>query len=541
MLSKLKKNFTSVTIAVFFVSIIFTNCSSKTKATPSSNDTIPKEVTKDIGIKGSFSAQTKITFDSVLIKSFLDSFPKFKTFEKDITNFYKGRNYAYAWYDDSGMIETATNLYNRIENISDEGVSNVVPYKTDFTTLMETEEGDDSISPTIELMLTSQYLAYAKKVWEGLSEKQLLSIDWLLPRKKLTSQQLLDSLVSGNNILENTPVFRQYNLLKEYLKKYKLIQAKGELVTIKADKKTYQLHDSSSIILAIRERLFLLGDLAANNQSALFDTELQNGVKSFERRFGYKEDGVVNTPLLAEMNYPIEKRIEEVILNMERSRWIPVQLNNNYLVVNIPEYKLHVYENDSLAFSMNVVVGKDQHKTVIFNGEMKYVVFSPYWNIPASILKKETLPAIKRNPNYLAKHNMEWNGGNVRQKPGPNNSLGLVKFLFPNTHSIYLHDSPAKSLFNEDKRAFSHGCIRLAEPKKLAQYLLRNDRKWTEEKIKTAMNSKTEQYVTLKDTVPVFIAYFTAWVDKEGKINFRNDVYNRDSRLAKMIMENPGL
>ena len=541
MLSSIKKIFTSVSILVFFVSIIFTDCNNKKETTLSVNDTIPKASVKDIGIKGSFSTQTKITFDSGLIKSFLDSFPKFKTFEKDITNFYKGRNYAYAWYDDSGMIEPATNLYNRIQNIADEGVSHPVPYKTDFTTLMETEEGSDSISTLIELMLTSQYLAYAKNVWQGLDEKQLLALDWFLPRKKITSQQLLDSLVSGNNILENTPVFRQYNLLKEYLNKYKLIQAKGESVVIKADKKTYQLHDSSAIILAIRERLFLLGDLAANNQSAIFDTELQNGVKSFERRFGYKEDGIINTLLLAEMNYPIEKRIEEIILNMERSRWIPVQLNKNYLVVNIPEYKLHVYENDSLAFSMNVVVGKDQHKTVIFNGEMKYIVFSPYWNIPASILKNETLPAIKRNPNYLAKHNMEWNGGNVRQKPGPNNSLGLVKFLFPNTHSIYLHDSPAKSLFNEDKRAFSHGCIRLAEPKKLAQYLLRNYPKWTEEKITAAMNGKIEQYVTLKDTVPVFIAYFTAWVDQEGKINFRNDVYNRDSRLAKMIMENPGL
>ncbi len=541
MLSKLKKILTSVTIASFFVSIIFTDCNGKTKGTQSTNNTIPKDATKDIGIKGSFSTQTKITFDSGLIKSFLDSFPKFKTFQKDISSFYKGRNYVYAWYDDSGMIEPANNLYNRIQNIADEGVSHPVPYKTDFTTLMETEEESDSISILVELMLTSQYLAYAKNVWQGLDEKQLLALDWFLPRKKITSQQLLDSLVSGNNILENTPVFRQYNLLKEYLNKYKLIQVKGEPVVIKVDKKTYQLHDSSAIILAIRERLFLLGDLAANNQSAIFDTELQNGVKSFERRFGYKEDGIVNTPLLAEMNHPVEKRIEEIILNMERSRWIPVQLNKNYLVVNIPEYKLHVYENDSMTFSMNVVVGKGQHKTVIFNGEMKYVVFSPYWNIPASILKNETLPAIKRNPNYLATHNMEWNGGNVRQKPGPNNSLGLVKFLFPNTHSIYLHDSPAKSLFNEDKRAFSHGCIRLAEPKKLAQYLLRKDPKWTEEKITAAMNSKTEQYVILKDTVPVFIAYFTAWVDKEGKINFRNDVYNRDSRLAKMIMENPGL
>jgi murein L,D-transpeptidase YcbB/YkuD len=136
---------------------------------------------------------------------------------------------------------------------------------------------------------------------------------------------------------------------------------------------------------------------------------------------------------------------------------------------------------------------------------------------------------------------MEWNGGSVRQKPGPNNSLGLVKFLFPNSHSIYLHDSPAKSLFNEDKRAFSHGCIRLAEPKKLAKYLLRNDPNWDEAKITTAMNKKVEQYVTLKNTIPVFIAYFTAWVDRQGKLNFRNDVYKRDSRLAKLILENPEL
>jgi L,D-transpeptidase YcbB len=541
MLFMLKKNSTSVYSVLFFVSIIFTNCNNTTNTTLPTKDSIPKNTTKEIGIKGSFSNQTKITFDSAIIKSFLDSFPKFKTFEKDITGFYKGRNYAYAWYDDSGMIEPATNLYNLIQNISDEGIPDVVPYKANFTTLMETEEGSDAISPTIELMLTSQYLAYAKNVWQGLNEKQLLSIDWFLPRKKITSQQLLDSLVSGNNILENSPVFRQYNLLKEYLKKYNAIKAKGELVSIKADKKTYQLTDSSAVILAIRERLFLLGDLAANNQSGIFDTTLQDGVKSFERRLGYIEDGIVNNALIAEMNFPIEKRIEQIIVNMERSRWIPLQLSNNYLVVNIPEYKLHVYENDSLVFDINVVVGKDQHKTVIFNGDMKYIVFSPYWNIPASILKNETLPAIKRNPNYLASHNMEWNGGNVRQKPGPNNSLGLVKFLFPNTHSIYLHDSPAKSLFNENKRAFSHGCIRVAEPKKLAQYLLRNDPNWNDEKITAAMNSRKEQYVTLKNTVPVFISYFTAWVDRQGKINFRNDVYNRDSRLGKMILENPGL
>jgi len=285
----LKKFFTSICLALFFVSIIFTNCNNTTKTTPSTQDTIPKNTTEGIGIKGSFSNQTKITFDSTIIKAFLDSFPKFKTFEKDIITFYNGRNYAYAWYDDNGMIEPATNLYNLIQNISDEGVPDVVPYKPELTNLMATEEGSDAISSTTELMLTSQYLAYAKNVWQGISEKQVLSIDWFLPRKKITSQQLLDSLVSGNNILDNSPVFRQYNLLKEYLKKYNDIKAKGELETIKADKKTYQQGDSSAVISAIRKRLFLLGDLPANNESGIFDTTLENGVKSFERRLGLRK------------------------------------------------------------------------------------------------------------------------------------------------------------------------------------------------------------------------------------------------------------
>jgi murein L,D-transpeptidase YcbB/YkuD len=142
---------------------------------------------------------------------------------------------------------------------------------------------------------------------------------------------------------------------------------------------------------------------------------------------------------------------------------------------------------------------------------------------------------MKRNPNYLAKHNMEYNGGKIRQKPGPNNSLGLVKFLFPNSFNIYLHDTPSKSLFNEDKRAFSHGCIRVSEPFQLAKYLLRHTDNWTDEKIRAAMNSGNEQYVTLKKTVPVYLVYFTAFVDSKGKLYFRDDIYGRDAELKKRL------
>jgi murein L,D-transpeptidase YcbB/YkuD len=205
------------------------------------------------------------------------------------------------------------------------------------------------------------------------------------------------------------------------------------------------------------------------------------------------------------------------------------------MFVNIPQFKLVAMEKDSIVLSCNVVVGKATNKTVIFRGDMKYVVFSPYWNVPQSIINKEILPAMKRNPNYLAKHNMEYNGGKIRQKPGPDNSLGLVKFLFPNSFNIYLHDTPSKSLFKEDKRAFSHGCIRVSEPFELAKYLLRHDPSWTPEKIKGAMDSGKEQYVSLKNTVPVYLVYFTAFVDSKGKLNFRDDIYNRDQELKEML------
>ncbi len=351
---------------------------------------------------------------------------------------------------------------------------------------------------------------------------------------------MLDSL-SGNTFLNNEPQCKQYHLLKSYLKKYKAIKLKNNLPIISTDKKRFKLNDSSKTIVQLKQWFYLMGDLKENNQSIFFDEPLQAAVKNAQQRFGIKTDGIIASSLINEMNYPLEKRIETIMVKMERCRWVPVKLEDEYLLVNIPEYKLHVVQNDSLVFSMKVVVGKNQHKTVIFNGTLKYVVFSPYWNIPSSIINNEILPAMRRNRNYLSKHNMEWNNGRIRQRPGPNNSLGLVKFLFPNSHSIYLHNTPSKSLFGEDNRNFSHGCIRLEEPKKLAVYLLRNDPKWNDSTIDAAMNRGTQKMISLQQPLPVFIAYFTSWVAFAGRINFRKDVYKRDERLVKMILDKPSI
>ncbi|HAO45823.1 MAG TPA: murein L,D-transpeptidase, partial [Chitinophagaceae bacterium] len=205
-----------------------------------------------------------------------------------------------------------------------------------------------------------------------------------------------------------------------------------------------------------------------------------------------------------------------------------------------PEYKMYVYTADTLTFSMNVIVGTAANSTVIFSGNVKNIVFSPYWKVPVKIVKNEIIPGIRKNPNYLATHNMERIGGSdslpsIRQKPGPSNSLGRVKFLFPNNYDIYFHDTPNRNLFSASSRSFSHGCIRVGEPKHLAQYLLRNDTVWTDYRMDTAMNNSKETWVTLKKPVPVVIAYFTAWADKNGVLNFRKDIYGHDAKLADKL------
>jgi murein L,D-transpeptidase YcbB/YkuD len=509
-------------------------------------DTLPLKSNIDPSIPGNFSTQRSLRFDSTQINQFLAAYPLLKDYGKEMQQFYSGRAYTYAWFDSLGIIEQAGNLLNRVENISDEGLPQKVLYKGAFDTLVADEQyktNDKTTAPSVdvntELMLTAQYFYYARHVWQGLPEQETKAMDWFLPRKKIAQDAMLDSLLRSptDSFLADEPLYYQYYRLKDQLKEYRNIAAQGGWPVIKADKKKYQAGDSGTAIEKIRQYLHLTGDLATDNGSHSFDTTLTRGIKTFQRRFGMNEDAVIGAAVIKEMNVPVNQRIEQIIVNMERCRWVPARPMGEYLAINIPDYKLYVFNKDSALWSMNVVVGQAVHKTVIFYGEMKYVVFSPYWNVPPGILKNEVLPGIRRNPNYLARHRMEKSGNTYRQKPGPGNSLGQVKFLFPNSYNIYLHDTPSKSLFGRENRAFSHGCIRLAEPKKLAEYLLRNQPEWTSARITQAMNAGKEQYVTLKAPVPVFIGYFTAFVTSDGKLNFRQDVYNRDGRLGKTILQ----
>lgn len=534
-------------LATLFLALFLSYCTDKAASpetkTPGVDSSASAKATKDaIAVAGNFQAPSHLTFTASYITDFFKKYPDLKAYENDISRFYKDRGYSYAWYNESGIIEQVNGLYGRILQMESDGLSLQIPYLANLRALMDDNDSTllkEPMNPEAELLLTSQYFNFAKKVWQGVNEKNTKEIDWFLPRKKLELKSLMDSLLYDGNkeFVQSEPVYPQYGYLKRYLKNYRELLSKGLWKPVVSDKKSYRSGDSSIAVVDIKKKLYYLGDHIGDTTRALFDGELENAVKEFQRRHGWKDDGIVGVAMLRELNTPLESRIKQIVVNMERCRWVPSRAKSEFLLVNIPAYKLFVFENDSLKWDMNVVVGQTMHKTAIFNGDLKYVVFSPYWNVPPGILSKEILPCIKRDPNYLKKHNMEWNGSGVRQKPGPANSLGKVKFLFPNSFNIYLHDTPAKTLFGEDQRAFSHGCIRLSEPEKLAVYLLRNRPEWTTENIKASMNSGTEKYVTLSETVPVYITYFTSWVDKKGKINFRNDVYKRDETVAKMIFQ----
>jgi murein L,D-transpeptidase YcbB/YkuD len=251
----------------------------------------------------------------------------------------------------------------------------------------------------------------------------------------------------------------------------------------------------------------------------------------------------------------VEARIRQIELNLERWRWLPANLGDRYILVNVPEMRLRVYEGGNIPLSMAVVVGTPATPTPIFTDEMTYVVLSPYWNVPDSIAQGETLPGLLKDPNYLARNNMESvdkDGQTVapedmdqsaldryrfRQRPGKANSLGLVKFMFPNQYNVYLHDTPAESLFARAGRAFSHGCVRVEEPVALAKYVLRDQSAWTPEAIDAAMHSGSEKSVSLTEPIPVYLGYWTAHVDEAGILNFRADVYGIDADQNRRLTE----
>jgi len=501
---------------------------------------------------------TTITPATSFSKLFLDS-QKLEIFIKEqnladsaagqLRNFYKSRNYQFAWFTEDGIAEHTRSFWNIHNNYINEFGDTALQYKdlhgqinqlinNDTTVKISTEE-----MLLTELELTKHFFEYSRHAYLGKVEPA--ELQWNIPRKKLNTVALLDSFIArdGKNLQDWEPVNVFYTRLKKELVHYYNIDKAGGWKEIVPDKlRKFKPGDSALVIKEVKQRLQISGENKSLDTTEYYTSELTPVIKSVQRGFGLNQDGIISGALINKLNVPVKERIRQLLLNLERMRWVPEQPQGNFIIVNIPEFRLHVLEGAKRIFSINIVVGKAVHSTVIFTDVLRFIVFSPYWNVPPSIVRNEILPSIRRNPNYLTKNNMEQTGNSdglpvIRQNPGGANALGRVKFLFPNSYNIYFHDTPAKSLFKEETRAFSHGCIRLGEPEKLAAYLLRNQPEWTTQKISEGMSASKEEWVTLKQPVPVFITYFTAWVASEGILNFRDDIYGHDKNLAKHLFE----
>jgi murein L,D-transpeptidase YcbB/YkuD len=489
------------------------------------------------------NAYSDLFLDSNAVDSFIQKEKLDDSSATALRNFYRVRNYQYAWFTSDGPTEQARglwSLYASKKDSSSKEPANQIKDRMD--TLLQhdsiTVAKNDSSFVQTELTLTQQLIQYASENPQHINKS---SIYYLVPAKKMDAMEYADSILNKQRDSSLYAGNKGYHLLKEQLANYYSIAKNGGWGTITSAAKVKKGTKSPEVV-ALKKRLQLSKDYSGTDTSNVFSDSLETAVKSFQQRNGLQPNGVVNDSMINILNVPVEQRIEQVIVNMNRMLWMPQHTDSSRIEVSIPSQMLYVYADSGKAFEMPVVVGKEGSSTVMFSSEINQIVFSPIWHIPESIVRDEIMPKMKSDATYLKKHNIEVVKQNdsipvLQQLPGKDNPLGKVKFLFPNTYDIYLHDTPNKDLFATNNRTMSHGCIRVADAAKLAQYLLRDQPDWTTQKIHAAMNSGKEQTVELKTKQPVSITYLTAWVDLKGMMNFRPDVYNHDKEaMEKMFV-----
>ena len=354
----------------------------------------------------------------------------------------------------------------------------------------------------------------------------------------------------------NAPVF--YHWLREALARYREIAAGGGWPSIPSGP-TLKPGMTSERIVPLRQRLQRTGDLAdaQTGDSENFDAALKRAVTAFQKRHGLAPDGTVGPVTLAALNIPVEQRIDQIRVNLERIRWVYKELPEDYIIVDIAGFHVYLMQEDEIVWQARAQVGRPYRDTPVFRDSVRYLEFNPTWTVPQTILREDILPRLKRDPGYLDERNMQvlsfsrkpvdastidWHSVSadhfpylLRQEPGPDNALGRVKFMFPNAHAIYIHDTPSKSLFDRSERAFSSGCIRVERPFELAELLLDDPERWDQQGIQQLLDSRLTQRVNLKQPLPVLILYWTAEADADGRVHFRRDVYDRDAPVLEAL------
>ena len=467
----------------------------------------------------------------------------------ELGSFYGKRGYQPVWFTPAGLRPQAAELIQAIPALGADGldIRRYQPQRLQSLVdeMKETKSFDDPETQRrlvdLDVELTYTYLSLATHLASGRLQPDKLRVEWYTKPRYVDLDARLDQALAAEDageivkILRSlTPPHPDYQRLAQALAAHRAIAAKGGWGTVPAGP-DLEKGDRGPRVAALRHRLSIPGGDA-------FDDALADAVSRFQRSHGLEVTGEVDESTLAELNVPVQDRIRQLQVNMERWRWLPGSFGDRYILVNVPEFKLDLVEGGKTVYTMRVVVGKDQSRTPAFSDKMTYLELNPAWNIPDSIAEKEILPKLAADPGYLASHDMEVIPGSdnrLRQRPGPDNPLGQIKFMFPNEFDIYLHDTPADHLFSRTERDFSHGCIRLEKPIELANILLKGDPKWTPEALQAAIDSGEQKTITLEHPLPVHILYWTAWVEPDGAVQFRKDIYGHDEQLERALAEEP--
>jgi murein L,D-transpeptidase YcbB/YkuD len=479
-----------------------------------------------------------------------------------LPRFYERRRFKAAW-----SLEGLEQLQRAIEHSLDEGLNPDDYHRraiSGFVLKLRSGAAGDELLAECDILATDALIRLAYNLYFGKADPEALDPDWNSVRViegKDPVSFFEEAVASGRISVALSQLAPQqpiYQNLKAALARYRGIAAQGGWPRV-PDGPTLRLSMKDERVGVLRRRLAATGDLGkeVGADAQVFDDAVQTAVKTFQRRHRLSADGEVGSATLGALQVPIERRIEQIRVNLERTRWVLHDVPASFVLVDVAGFEVFVFRDGKPIWRSRVQVGKPYRRTPIFRSKITYLVFNPTWTVPSGILSKDILPAVRRNPAYLAEKNLrvidhqgrevdprgiDWSrySGNtfpylLRQEPGPNNALGRVKFMFPNKHDVYLHDTPSKELFERDVRAFSSGCIRVERPFELAELLLNDSQNWSLEKIQAAVDGKHTQTVNLGSPVPVLLYYWTAQGQPDGNAQFKTDIYGRDDAVLKSL------
>lgn len=476
-----------------------------------------------------------------------------------LRRFFAERDFLPAWSGDGGRL-LLDDLLLAIEQSSAHGLASDDYHQSSLRQAIAT--GD---RVAIELLATDAYLTLAAHLVGGRLNPVTIEPDWTASRRERDLVQHLEGALTERaiaaSLLQLEPTAPGYAVLKDALAMYRQAAREGGWEPI-APGAPLKVGESGPRVLALRQRLRATGLLApADTPSDQFDVELESAVASFQRRIGIEADGVVGRVTLRELNKRPTDRIEQIRANLERWRWLPVDLGNRHIRVNIADFRLEVRDDGKVERTHDVIVGRTYRMTPVFSGEISYVVLNPWWETPDNLARLDKLPGFKKDPASVARLGFEVldRSGSViepsriqwgdygadnfpfrlRQRPGPQNALGQIKLMFPNKHNVYLHDTPTRELFSRSERAFSSGCVRVADAIGLTEWVLQATPGWSRVRIDATLVSGRETRVDLGTKVPVHILYFTAVAEPDGAVRLINDIYDRDARLVAALASAP--